>query len=92
MTMRTTEYLTTVWKIRQVMPGEPAPDPQTLPVQEDGDSGYDDSSDDGGDDGDSGYDDSGDDGGDDGDSGYDDSGDDGGDDGDSGYDNDDDDD
>ena len=51
--------------------GEPAPDPQTLPVQEDGDSGYDDSSDDGGDDGDSGYDDSGDDGGDDGDSGYD---------------------
>lgn len=60
--------------------GEPAPDPQTLPVQEDGDSGYDDSSDDGGDDGDSGYDDSGDDGGDDGD------------DGDSGYDNDDDDD
>lgn len=51
--------------------GAPAPDPQTLPVQEDGDSGYDDSSDDGGDDGDSGYDDSGDDGGDDGDSGYD---------------------
>ena len=51
--------------------GEPATDPQTLPVQEDGDSGYDDSSDDGGDDGDSGYDDSGDDGGDDGDSGYD---------------------